>query len=384
MGKKEIRNVGFEKDVMVPVDVKTNLASIDVDMLSDLYKKLDIEKGNNIYYRDLSNKLKDVNRQVVEANEKIQKENAELKEENDRLKTKIVRLQVIANSMYGLPKTLCCGRQHPDATCYPCIDCFVVGARKMNDFSVNTEAFIKALEAGKPTYDQLLEENEKLKRENHSFRRGQESLEAEIDELDKECDALVEEKEKLQDEVDNLQSLQCITRDENTDLKMEVVKLREMNERVCKKNKELEEEVQSWKDESEKAYEYVDTDRKEIEALQAELEILDKLNADKNNEIKSLETRLDNVIKSRKEINDEYTAYVNNNEDQSYYSMWHNLADEYCKLEDKYNKVYIQYEKYKKYCEDIVDKIVATKRDDISDDMLSEPSGTGCCLNEDE
>ena len=346
----------------------------------------------------------------------------------------------------------------------------------VNDIEDNMYVFFSRV--GNDHKEYLMNDNNRLRSENAVLKN-------EIEKLKKK--ASVKDYMKLSD-------LQNATRDENTKLKMEVVKLREMNERVCKDNERLKveltaddsyrgkyenevdineklnEQLKQYKifyrnsekgramlitenrqyeteietlecdlntvknineelkkdidklkkicDEKDEKLEkvikahdntlnacnnYENTLKEELNKVTKELESYkkqfsrlenEKINAwayayetieTKDKLIKSLETRLDNVIKSRKEINDEYTAYVNNNEDQSYYSMWHNLADEYCKLEDKYNKVYIQYEKYKKYCEDIVDNIVATKKEDLGlDGPLSEPSGTGCCLNEDE
>lgn len=479
MSKKEIKNVGFMKNVMVPVDVKTNLANIDATELHLLYKERELAVDDCERYLRSNAKLEKGNNQLVEANEKIQKENAELKEENERLINKIINMKLMLNSVYGA---------HKGCDCHICY----VKHSGQTAFAKAAESLVKFLETGKPTYDQLLEENEKLRKENSELKckscgknaelyaiddiigatgpvgfptydelrkeceelrfeneaykernialrddvdtvrnanirlnKEKVSLQVEIDELDKECDTLVEEKEKLQAEVDSLLSslarfekgndelknAQYFLIDENTTLKMEVLKLREMNGRVCEENKELKElcdekdkhlenVIKCFDNTRNACFDYENALKEELDKVTKELESYkkqcsrlenEKINAwacaretieTRDKEIKSLETRLDNVIRSRKEINDEYTAYVKNNEDQSYYEMWHNLADEYCKLEDKYNKVYIQYEKYKKYCEDIVDKIVATKRDDISDDILSEPSGTGCCLDE--
>ena len=198
-------NVGFMENVIVPVDISTNLASIDVTELMKLYKERGVAIDERDRYLRRTAQLKEVNNQLVESNEEIQKENAELKEENERLINKNTNMKLIFNSVYGLPKGcdchICCVR-HAGQTAF--------ATTFATTFAKAAESLAKHLEAGKPTYDQLLEENE-----------------------------------KLQAEVDSLQSLQYITRDENTKLKMEVVNLREMNKRVCEKNKELEEDMKA-------------------------------------------------------------------------------------------------------------------------------------------
>ena len=210
MGRKEIRNVGFEKNVMVSVDVKTNLASIDADELKDLYREHSMAEAvarewNDRYYKE-AQKCKKFKEDIDILTTALDDANAE----NSKLISKITNMKLMFNSVYGLPKGcdchICCVR-HAGRTA----------------FAKAAESLAKHLEAGKPTYDQLLEENEKLKRENHSFRRGQESLEAEIDEIDKECDALVEEKKKLQAEVDSLKDAVKGYEKKNTELIKELV-----------------------------------------------------------------------------------------------------------------------------------------------------------------
>ena len=161
--KKIVKNVGYSTNVMVPVDVKTNLASIDANILNALYRGHDIAEANIDWYRECCNKLdqkiqqlREDNEQVVKANEEISQENEKLKEENDRLKTKVTRLQLVANSFYG-------------KSCYPCNYVLYCGRHygesAANAFAKAAESLAKHLESGKPTYNQLLEENEKLKRD---------------------------------------------------------------------------------------------------------------------------------------------------------------------------------------------------------------------------
>lgn len=189
--KKEIRNVGFEKAECYCVDVKTNLASIDVDRLSELYKERYLAIDDRDRWFKKYNQIKEVNEQVVKANEEFSQENQKLKEENEKLKSDVQKM-LYENVLRIL-------KEYNDSPIQDTKCCWERWTKAMKSLKASVES-------GKPTYDQLLKENEKLKRENHSFRRGQESLEAEVDELDKECDALVEEKEALQAEVDSLRS----------------------------------------------------------------------------------------------------------------------------------------------------------------------------------
>lgn len=431
MKKKELRNVGFENNVIVPVDVKTNLASIDADALHSLYVSRDNAKANWNYYRGLctkkdlvNDKLRDDNKVLMQQNTELEEENSELKKENERLKAKVTRLQVMTNSVYGLPNmTLCCCRHH--------------GESYANAFAKAAKALAEHVKAGKPTYDQLLEENEKLKRENHSFRRGQESLEAEVDELDKECDALVEEKEKLQakyqqainredmykgqrdslsaevdklldeliefkkendelkkktsvEEYMKLSDLQNATRDENTKLKMEVVKLREMNERVCKANERLiveltaddlyrgkyENEVEINKELSKELEKYKkQCNRLSNEKINAWSSTHDNLN-NANEKIKKLEAECAKWKNNFYKVCEEYTVYQKETRDnQNYYKLWKDLADKYCKLEDQYKVAVALGDKLLKQVTDL------EKEKELASDSC-ESSGTGCCFKE--
>lgn len=198
MSKKEMRNVGFKKNVMVPVDVKTNLASIDAAELHKLYKERDIAvEDSEGYLRRASevliekNKLVDVNNSYIKRNEILQETNDKLIEENERLKSKITILQD--------------GESAANA--------FAKATESANAFAKAAESLAKFVKAGKPTYDQLLEENEKHKdenrrliKENKQLKENNKYLDNECDALDKECDALVDEKEKLQAEVDSLKT----------------------------------------------------------------------------------------------------------------------------------------------------------------------------------
>lgn len=345
MSKKEMRNVGFEMNVIVPVDVKTNLASIDVDELVNLYKKYGVSEAYSRYWKDECLEMKRKNDSLMNDNKLLNEELEVKKEENEKLKSKIISLQFLANSVYGLPKpcncnyVLCCGRHH--------------GESAANAFAKAAESLANHIKAGKPTYDQLLKENEKLR---------------------KEC-------ELKQEDINKLTNLLNNYRKEVDDLTLEIDVLRvnhknhseHLNKVIEEKNKKLN----ACSDYENTLKEEYKTLTKELEAYRKQCSRLEhgKINAwasahdnlnNANEKINKLETENIKLKQDYQKLSDEVK---NINDSDSYYKLWKDLADEYCKLEDKYNKVYVGCQKYKKYCEEFVKCI--------------EPTGTGCCLNKD-
>lgn len=351
-------------------DMQDKIDSLKVNL------KYHVEREN--YFKEQYNKYKEMNERVCKDNERLKVEltaddsyrgkyenevniNDKLNEQNTELKKKINDLE----------SRLEWKELYEDA---------------LNE-NVDLKDKIKSLEASVKSWK---DEADRAHSQIHWHCKNADTLEAEIeivDQLNLDLKNKLSEKDKeiksLNTRLDNLKRRYHEVDDEYTkvvkDMGADHDLLAVEYAEVCRQNKDLTHRCSELIDEIEKYKKQCS--RLEHEKINAFTNLYDSQKVF-NEEINKLRDENNKLKKDYRELSAEYVAYQTNMQDvTSYYKLWKDLADKYTELEDKYNKVYIQYEKYKKYCEDIV----ATKKEDLGlDGPLSEPSGTGCCLNEDE
>lgn len=251
---------------------------------------------------------------------------------------------------------------------------------KIDSLNVNLDYHVKQKNYFREQYHKYKELSEKIHNNNIELLNK-------MDDLYQQCNELEKGVQSWKAEADRAHIWLREDRKEKESLEAEIAYL---NRRLCKtedfvdeisaaKIKELEEELEKYKKQC---------NRLSNEKINAWSSTHDNLN-NANEQIKKLEAECAKWKNNFYKVCEEYTVYQKETRDnQNYYKLWKDLADKYCKLEDQYKVAVALGDKLLKQVTDL-EKEKELRNYDLGEeedlrDCLGacNPSGTGCCLDE--